>query len=415
MAQIIPFKALRYNQDIVSGSDVTAPPYDVISEVEREMLYSKSPYNIIRIDFAKDEPYDKEDNKYKRASKLLHKWIKEQILVRDETPCFYHYEVNYKVEQRDYSLKGTFLLFKIEELGNGIYPHEHTHSKPKADRLNLMKHCLANISPIFAIYRGSEKSVLNKRGELIFEATDRDNFKHLLFKNTDTQFNKVLIDDLKDKPVFIADGHHRYEVALEFKRLADKGLIDELKEINGYRPWDYVLMYLVDVNNSDVTILPTHRLVRSIPGGNDILKKLDKHFDITRIKLDCPIDNIKTSLDTHKKNTFGLYMGNQDWFLLKYKGNALNQLHSVLREIDTVILQELILKEDLKTEDIYYEMDLKKAIDKIKGGDYKALFILNPTPVEEVERVAINSLRMPPKSTYFYPKLLTGMVINVFF
>lgn len=415
MAQIIPFKALRYNQNIVSGNDVIAPPYDVISEQYRETLYSKSPYNIVRIDFGKDEAGDVELSKYKRANSLLNQWIKEGILIRDESPCFYGYEIEYKIGNNNYKMIGTFVLFKIEELGNGIYPHEFTHSKPKADRLNLMKYCLANLSPIFAIYRSNMKTSQSFNQEPVLKVTDADGFRHLLYKMDDNNYLKDLMIKLIDKPVFIADGHHRYEVALEFKKLADNGLIDGIKEHEGIKPWDYVLMFLVDIDNSDITVLPTHRLVKSVPGGDDIINKLDKHFEITQMPYNNNPEEMSISLKQQHRNTFGLFLGNDEWFLLKYKQNGLEHLPSVLRDIDTVILQELILKEDLKTEDIYYEMDLQKAISMTGKGEYKALFVLNPTNIEDIERVAIKNLRMPPKSTYFFPKLLTGMVINTFF
>src|SRR5208283_1139837 len=160
MAQILPFKGLHYNPEKVSGDDIVAPPYDVITPDYKEILYRKSPYNIVRIDFGKEMDGDTDtSNKYTRARDLLEQWSKEEILVRDETPAFYGYEIDYVLSGKRKQLRGILALVKIEELGKGVYPHEETHSKPKADRLNLMKACFGNISPIYSLYNSPDKIV----------------------------------------------------------------------------------------------------------------------------------------------------------------------------------------------------------------------------------------------------------------
>lgn len=411
MAYIRPFKALRYNTNLVKGEDVTAPPYDIVSDEHRETLYSKSPYNIIRIDFGKDAEHG---DRYQTARHLLHQWIKDGILVRDTEDSLYQYDIEYKVDNKNMKLSGILCLLKLTELGKGVYPHEATHSKPKTDRLNLMKACLSNISPIFVLYRG-DSITPPERDSVDFQSTDSNGAIHKLVRHTDKEYINGLVQSLKDRGVFIADGHHRYEVALEFKNLAEAGLLGDMPKPQDYIPWEYVLVYLVNINASEITILPTHRLIKSLPINGEITNLLSEHFQIQRIAYDGEPDHVKRTLAEAGQNALGIYTGGKDWLLLRYKNNALYDLPQELRSIDTVILQELILKRDLKTEEITYEMDLKKALKLTEQAEYKAVFILNPTKIEEVEQVALKNLRMPPKSTYFYPKLLTGMAIHTFF
>ncbi|MFQ3573026.1 MAG: DUF1015 domain-containing protein [Thermodesulfovibrionales bacterium] len=410
---IRPFKALLYDTQKVNGDDVTAPPYDVIDNSQKEALYAKSPYNIVRIDFGKDLEGDNGQNKYTRANEYLHNWINKGILKRDKEASLYIYEIDYVIKGQKLCLKGVLAIMRLQELGDGIYPHEATHSKPKTDRLNLMKSCHANISSIFTLYRG-DFPLDSLPSEKIFESRQEDRTIHKLYKVSDNTMIKAFTEGIKNKPILIADGHHRYEVALEFKRLFYNGEIQGLTDLGqGNNPWDYVLTYLVDINHSDLTILPTHRLIRDMAMDN-ILDALQRHFIIKRHHFK-DSDELEDTLSASGKGSFGLYMGKDECFILKYKGNSLDSLPRQLRNVDTVILQELILKEDLKTEDITYEMDLKKAITMVEEKAFKALFVLNHTPVGEIEEVALANLRMPPKSTYFYPKLLTGMVIYPFF
>lgn len=405
MAKIIPFKGIYYNTDKVSGDDVIAPPYDVITSVQREILYQKSPYNIIRIDFGKEIPGDNEkNNKYSRAKDYLEGWLKDGILKLDERECFYVYECEYFISGERKRLKGIMALVKVEELGKGVYPHEATHSKPKADRLNLMRACKANISPIYSLYKSKEKitsSIIDKiKDEPLITAHDFDGAVHRLYRICDTKDINLIINELADKPIFIADGHHRYEVALQYK-----------KEMGKSGPWDYVMMFLANMVDEGITILPTHRMIKGIK-REEVLYKLEPDFIIESCGLEC---DIKKKLSLEGKNTIGLYLGsNENWYILRYKGTDLKDVEPVLRDLDVVILQELIIKRDLGITDVAYEMDISESLKKVKDGEFDAVFFLNPTKVEDVERVALAGQRMPPKSTYFYPKLLTGLVINKF-
>lgn len=410
MAKIIPFRGILYNVSSVSMEDVLAPPYDIITPEYQEALYMQSPYNIVRIDFGKEKAGDNEtENKYTRARVYLEAWIKEGVFIRSEKPSFYAYEMSYTIYGVKKRLLGFLSLVKLEELGKGsIYPHECTHSKPKQDRLNLMRSCNANISPIFSLYKSSEEQISNVLSKVsmttkpYIESSDIDGDVHRLWQIDDTKEIEIIKQELEDKAIFIADGHHRYETAFEFyKEMSAKGTPVSTM------PFDYVLMFLANMLDEGITILPTHRLLKEIP--KDMNRVLSEYFEIEPVNNDF---DIRKGL-SGKRRVFGFFQKGSDvWHILKYKGGNLLEIHPDLREIDVIILHELVLKKILKTTDIGYEMNVSRAIDKVKSGEFSAAFFLNPTRVEDVEKSALSSERMPPKSTYFYPKLLTGLVIN---
>lgn len=405
MAEVIPFKGIFYNTDVVSADDVVAPPYDIITPALKDELYERNPYNVVRIDAGKDIEGDNEtDNKYTRAALYLRQWLNEGILRRSEMACFYAYEMHYRVAGVQKRLIGFFGLVRLEELGKGIYPHECTHSKPKHDRLTLLKISNANTSPIFSLYRSFERKAsaildrIRKEEMPYMEAKDMDGALHRLWLISDSASIEAIKADLLDKAVFIADGHHRYETALEYQK--------SLHSAKGDEPFNYVLMFLANIADDGLTILPAHRLVNV---NMDIIKKLSGYFSIEELPPDADISNTIGS----KKHTLGLSIKGSR-YILRYRGNDLEDIHPVLRNLDVVILDEMILKRLLNVESISYEMDAGRAQAEVKSGGYSAAFFLNPTTVREVEEVAVSSLRMPPKSTYFYPKLLTGFVINSF-
>ena len=411
MAEIIPFRGILYNVSRVSAEDVLAPPYDVITPEYREALYMQSPYNVVRIDFGKEQAGDNEtDNKYTRAGKYLDTWLKEGVLVRSEKPSIYAYEMCYTINGMRKSLLGFLCLVKLEELSKGsIFPHECTHSKPKQDRLNLMKSCKANTSPIFSLYKspkGRISDILSKVSATrpYMESENIAGDLHRLWQIDDAGEIEMIRQELKDKAIFIADGHHRYETALEYyKEISAK------EKPTSMKPFDHVLMFLANMMDEGLTILPTHRLLKEIPGNIDAV--LSEFFDAENVKDDF---SIRENL-SGKKGVFGFFRRGDDiWHTLKYRGGNLSDIHPDLRGIDVIILHELVLRKILKTEEIGYEMDIKRALEKVRSGEFNAAFFLNPTGVDDVEKAALSSVRMPPKSTYFYPKLLTGLAINKF-
>lgn len=407
MAEIIPFRGTLYNVSKVSIEDVLAPPYDIITPEYREELYRKSSYNIVRIDFGKDEPEDNEtNNRYTRAKRYLEKWIEEGILVSSEKPSLYPYEISYSIDGGGKRLLGFLGLVKIEELGKGkIYPHECTYCKPKKDRLTLLRFCQANTSPIFALYKSSDRKVSTllsgiAKEKPYIEAKDTSGAIHRLWQIDEEKKLRIIKKELEDKAIFIADGHHRYESALEFQKEMSK----KKTTFTAKKPFDYVLMFLTNMLDDGVTILPTHRLVKDRVD----IAKLSEYFKIEPVEANFGI----AKKISGKRGVFGLFLGGKVWYTLEYKGGNLSDIHPDLRQIDVLILHDLIFKKILSVVDIDYEMDIRKAIEKVRSGAFSAAFFLNPTKVEDVEKAAIFSIRLPPKSTYFYPKPLTGMVIN---
>lgn len=414
MAHIIPFRGTLYDAAKVSGDDVIAPPYDIVTPPQRDELYRKSPFNIIRVDAGIDMPGDNEThNRYTRARESLDTWIEKGVLVTDESPSIYAYESEYEVRGQKHTLRGFLALVRIEDLGKGVYPHEATHSKPKVDRLNVMRFCLGNISPIYALYNSRHRVASEIIGEACrqphLSAHDQNGSVHRIAPVSDEYRIRSIREELLDKPVFIADGHHRYEVALEFKREMEE---KEGKGDADFRPWNYVLMFLANMADDGITILPTHRLVRGPVKKEAVLERLASDFTIVRQGMD---RDITSTLAGAGRNTFGLCLTGEDcWYALTYTGKDLDGVDPALRNLDVTLLHELILKRDLGITDVSYEMDVRESVSRVRAGEYDAAFFLNPTGVDDVERVALSGVRMPPKSTYFYPKLLTGMVIYSF-
>ena len=414
MAEVIPFRGVLFNVQKVSkssGEELLAPPYDIITPEHQQELYEKSPYNIVRIDFGKKNPGDNEqDNRYSRAKASLEHWLKDEVLVTSSTPGFFAYEVAYTMQGKPLTLRGFLGLVKLEALGKGnIHPHEYTHSKPKKDRLDLMRYCEANISPIFSLYNSPDKKtsalLAEKSGTKPYiEAKDNNGAVHRLWRIEGTDTDKIISTELADKAVFIADGHHRYETALEYQR--------EMQKKEGPsgrpRPYDYVLMFLSNMADEGLTILPTHRLVKDLP--EDAFDQLSADFDIEKMNMG---DDISSAI-AGGRDVYGFYTGGDVWYRLCYKGEGIHGMPSALKDLDVTILHDLIFKQLLDIETVSYEMDVQKCLQAVRSGEFRAAFFLNPTGVYDVERVALASLRMPPKSTYFYPKLMTGMVMHIF-
>jgi len=410
MAEIIPFRGLLYDVSKVSIGEVVAPPYDIITDEGRESLYRLSPHNIVRIDFGKEEPGDHEtENKYTRARGYLDTWIKDGILTRSDQPSFYAYQMIYTTHGVGKRLAGFVCLVRLEELGRGsIYPHECTHSNPKKDRLNLMRACEAHTSPIFSLYKSSGEGMSRILSQKTLtrpslQAADRSGNLHRLWVIDQNEQIEIMKEELEDKTIFIADGHHRYETSLEYQR----EMSAKKPSVSGRQSYDYTLMFLANLNDEGMTILPTHRLIKEIP--TDIHGLISQYFEVETITGDFDIRKRLSG----RKNAFGFFRRHEKaWHILTYRGRDLSEVRPGLREIDVFILHELILKKILPTAEIGYEMDIAKALDQVRRGAYAAAFFLNPTRVEDVEKSALSATRMPPKSTYFYPKLLTGLLLN---
>ncbi len=414
MTEVRPFKAIIYNTDRVKGDEVVSPPYDVISEELKEELYAKSPFNIVRIDFGKVYNTDNEkENRYTRAKSYLDEWLSQGILRETPSEAYYLYEVKYKKDNKDISMRGLFGRVRLTELCKGVFPHEATHSKPKADRLNLMKYCKANLSPIFSIYRSRKKHHHNIFDKYInqtpyISALDQDGFRHSMWIIDDPADVNLLREELASVEIYIADGHHRYETALEYQRLQ--------KELNadhtGDEPYNFVLMYLVDIEDGGLTILPTHRIIEEINVEKQkLLDTLSGYFNIKEVN---DIKRLpKEIASSSYPHAIGMLFGfDESGYILSYESINVPTIDEPLRTLDVTILHEIIIKGILRAERVTYEMNPQIVMEGVVGHKDRIAFFLNPTRVEDVERVAKACLRMPPKATYFYPKILTGFVIN---
>jgi uncharacterized protein (DUF1015 family) len=409
MTKAVPFTGIIFNSSKLSGDEVIAPPYDVINAEMREALYSKSPHNIIKIDAALDMPGDDDtENKYTRAAAFLKAWLADGALIREESPVYYACSIEYSVAGEKKSLTGLFSDVRLVELGKGVFPHEATHSKPKKDRLALMNHTGANTSPVYSLYSGAKASV----GEILdiavtgtepdLEFKDPDGTLHRFWPVRDASTISFIEDALSDISVFIADGHHRYETALEYQRVRR----EEDGNPEADQPYDYILMFLVDVNDPGLTVLPTHRLVTVDVEG--MREKLEEHFDVRELAEGVDVLGAIEGRD----RTFGLYDGQKN-FIVACKGDCpMGEVDAVLGKLDVVLLHKLIFGKLLELGGWSYEMDVDTARGMVDEGEYDAAFFLNSTRVSDVEQVALKALRMPPKSTYFYPKVQTGFVIN---
>lgn len=424
MAEIKPFKALLYNEEVTGDlSNVMAPPYDVISDGLRDRLYERSGYNIVRLILGKSFVGDDErNNKYTRARKNLEEWVGEGALVRDREDSFYVYRQEYELGGKICRRTGFMALMRIEG-DDVVLPHEHTLSNPKEDRMNLIKEVKGNLSPIFTLYndeQGIIKQALDRTVsscEAIVDITI-DGVTHKLWRLSGESSVSGITSAMENKKVFIADGHHRYEVARAYR--------DMRRKEDGYDgSADHVLMYLTDISSPDnLTVLATHRALKNLPGFDlsDVRSRLEQHFSIT------PLGTIEElTLDMRERSDRGYIYGlvtAEDLLLLEPKSE--DQLRAMIKEnkcdewksLDVSVLHSAILGNILNIKpgegDITYVKEPESALELVTGGGYAAAFLLNPTKVGQLKAVAEKGEMMPQKSTYFYPKVLTGLVINRF-
>ncbi|MCP4268086.1 MAG: DUF1015 domain-containing protein [Candidatus Brocadiaceae bacterium] len=440
MATILPFKGLRYNPlKIKDISKVITPPYDVISEKERDDYYQLHPGNIIRLILGKDLPGDDQsNNKYTRSAKFFDTWRKEEILKEENEPAIYIYTQEFTLSGKKYIRRGFISLVKLESFQTGkIYPHEHTLAKPKEDRMNLMKACNANLSQVFTFFEDEEAKISNllhkmSEGDPGADVTPDIDFadiygvKNSLWAIKDKAVIEELTVQMRDRALFIADGHHRYETALFYRDFVKGGE----KRGNGDSPADYIMMMCVSMEDSGLVILPTHRLARNIKDldPKKIKSSLNEIFDISNLGSDCDAGTLeqKLSEDSHK-HKIGMYIGESDkkFYILTLRDEKL--LDPILtgeyvewKSIDTGILHGVIFDRALgiqaknisKSENVKYNQGVEDSVAKVNEGEYQIAFFLNPTKIGQIKDIATKRHKMPPKATYFYPKLMTGMVVR---
>ncbi|NQT18566.1 MAG: DUF1015 domain-containing protein [Planctomycetes bacterium] len=426
---VMPFRGIRYNTDKPGGIDkLIAPPYDVISPEQRDEFCAKDPCNIVRLTLGADKEDDSErDNRYTRAGEAFSRWEKDGALEEDPRPAIYVYDQEYALGDRSLRRRAFFAAVRLEPFGGRILPHEETMPGPKADRLRLLNACPVNLSPIFGLYADPERSVSSildtdhRRPEFSF--VDYAGIKQTLWKVEDPNVHQQLSRAMQDERIYIADGHHRYETALEYRdRAAEaEGGLDPAD------PRNYVMIACVALSDPGLVVMPAHRVIGGMPDFDfdRLLDRLSDKFDIVSVG---PGGGAVAEELLERMNgrlhTFGLYAGGKAR-MLTLKDDATTQANPAPRsrawkQLDVSVLVWLILEqglgcthEDLShPERVKYVKDAARAARLVDGGAYQVACYLNSTRLDQLEEVARGGERMPPKSTYFYPKLLTGLVMR---
>ena len=428
MIEVIPFHGLLYDTATHPLIEVTAPPYDVIPPALQESLYQKNPHNIVRLILGKEFSTDSEmDNRYIRASKTFRQWQEEGVLVRDSQPGFYLYSQEYEFEGGKFCRTGFFARVKTEAFSKGnILPHEFTLSKAKTDRTHLLNACHANFSPIFGLYsdpEGNIDSLFKDDGKLEpVSVIDDGSVVHRIWRLNNASVCQKISDRIRDKKIYIADGHHRYETALAFAEANQEKVED----------CSHVMMFLTNMDSDSMSIFPIHRVAKS-PQPFDresFLQKVGEYFDIAPWSGPLNGTKVKSRLQElgNKQITFCTYMGKDHTFILTVKDprNVLPLLDSNepkdMQILDVMQLHAILFRHILKIDTrekagqqyVSYKVNSEEAMGLVDSGESDVAFFMNPTLIDQVRRLAEKGIRLPQKATFFYPKLLSGLVINKF-
>ncbi|MBQ6706272.1 MAG: DUF1015 domain-containing protein [Clostridia bacterium] len=421
MAHVIPYRALRYTEKAGDLKALACPPYDIISEEQRKAYLSTNPHNIIRLELPRDG-----ENPYTVAGETLKNWLKEGILAEDEAPAFYVYDITFTDAGEQKHIAGLVGRVQLREFSDGVVlPHEETLSKAKADRLQLMQATGCNFSDIYSLYRAEEPDSpihdvmrLVEGDAPVSEFTDDEGLTHRLWAVTDPEKTAAITKAFEDKKLYIADGHHRYETALNYRRW--------LQEQGETCPdADYCMMMLVEMSHPGLVVYPTHRMLRDLSdfSAENLLCACADYFTVEKMPIEKLDEGLNRAYAAHQK-AFG-FVSESVTALLTLKDVAvmnelLPDLSPVSRQLDVTVLHTLILERLLKIDkenmakqiNLSYTRDADEAIEAVKTGVANACFLLNPTRVSEIGEVAAAGEKMPQKSTYFYPKLITGLTMN---
>jgi uncharacterized protein (DUF1015 family) len=415
MAEIEPLRALRYDPARTGGlQDVVAPPYDVIDDEQRAALEERSPYNIVRVDL----PRGGED-RYELAAAEFAGWRSGGVIVQDRSPALWALAQDYTgPDGRHHTRRGVFAAVRIEDYGAGrVRPHERTHPGPREDRLRLTRATKANLSPIFSLFSdptGAAWGAIQPtvEGPPWAETTDDDETVNRLWRVGNEDVVRSVRDAVRGTELLIADGHHRYETARVYA-----------EEIGGDGAHRFVLMCLVALEDPGLTVFPTHRLVRGLSSEQQVALSQALQRDFELEPLDDPSqlappssDQIRIGyIDAHFRKPWSLTLKDP-----AIADAALADHAEPYRRLDTAVLEALILKGALGMTDedidhlngLGYARDFDQALEAVLDAEYDAAFFMAPTPVERVQAVAAAGESMPPKSTYFFPKVPTGLLFN---
>lgn len=418
MASVKPFKAVHYNPEKIKDfNKVVCPPYDVISEDEQTQLMNASPYNFIFLELAKDKANDnKEDNKYTRAKKTFEEWLKKNVLIEDDKPSIYIYKQEYKVLGQKYNRLGFIATMELKDPSESkVYPHENTHAAAVDDRLKLWMTLGTNLSCIFVCYSDRQKKlekIFNKNisgTAPMVNVEDKDKVRHKLWKLDDAELVKEIVDSASGQPMFIADGHHRFKVSNEIRQIK----MSKKTKVTGNEPFNFVMTYFTNIDSTDLKIFPIHRIIKKMPKD---ISFLEENFRIDKIKHK---DDLMILLGKAGRNehAFGLYT-RDGVKLLRLKNKLLideyvKEGSHDLKSLDASILKSFVFdKLGIESSDIIYTKSLDEIIEMVDNRQADAGFVLNPVKISQLKTIALNGERMPPKTTYFYPKVLSGLTVN---
>jgi len=430
MVRIAPFRGVRYSQKKIRDlAKVIAPPYDVISKSEQERLYKKSPYNFVRLDLSQ------EADSYDAVAQTLNDWLAQGIFERDQEPAIYFSSQRFKLKGGEEKERlGFFALVELQDFTSGeIRPHEKTHDAPKQDRLKLMLACQAQLSPIFALY-AQPKPTINRILAVAVEGVapwldvEQDNGDHCrLWRISDSAVIQKIQQEMRDQKLLIADGHHRYEATLSYRDHMRR----ERGQWTGREAFNYVMAYCANMNDNNVVILPTHRLVRGFEHKPflELEEALQTYFYVEQHPKtpDGKVSFLKALKAAAKKyRVIGAsFKRDPRYLILRLKNKRIMQrlakdLSAPLRELDVNTLHLLILEHILgmapeqqeSGDTVGYFEDEETVLQTLEKEEFQAAFLLNAPKAEEVLAIAAAGEKMPQKSTYFYPKLSSGLIVN---
>jgi len=424
MTKIKAFKALVYNPEKIEDfNQVVCPPYDVISPLTQEKYHERSVYNFIHIDLARDSAAD---DKYRRAAAVFRDWVNEKVLIQDERPAVYFYSQQYVIRGERKTRLGFISLLRLgDEKGSAVFGHENTHAEAKQDRFKLLKQVKANLSPIFVIFldkkriiqRIFQKYISGK--DAFIEVVDDEKTLHKLWRLDSPEAIGLVENSMNNENMFIADGHHRYEVSCAYRDLMREKLG---AQFTGEEDFNYCLSYFTNTDPRGLSISPIHRLFKldaelDLP---DFILKAKEYFDVDHVK-----DKARFFFLMEKagctEHLLGVYK-DKKYFLLRLKNiKILDRLIAdkpkEYRALDVAILNYLVLKNILnfdleKLPNVRYDPDPEEFIKEVDEDPFKIAFFLNPVKIGQIISVALGGNKMPPKSTYFYPKVLSGLLVN---
>jgi len=422
--EVTSFQGILYNRNSVGDlAQVVCPPYDVITPEQQKGYYERSSYNAVRLEFPAASQEGTVD-RYQRAATTFRQWLRQGILQLDSVASFYLHDHHFEYTGEKKARRGLIARVKLEPWGSGIYPHEETFPKAKGDRLQLMRACQANFSPLLSLYNDPQRRIASILSRTTQEKpstslhTKRDNLPdsnetHTLRAITEPEIKRQLSQLLFTQPLYIADGHHRYETALTYQQERTKE-----QSVTGKEAFNYVMLELVDFSEPGLVVLPLHRLIRGIAPSTlrELGDQLKKFFVLEFAALKAgdrqlPTDSCLGILGL-RPDSLVLLRRRRDISLEAVMPGNRSQAY---REFEVSILNHIILEKIMgitPKEEIAYTVDVKEAHRRINEGEYQLAFLLNPPQPGMVKAIADAQDRMPAKSTYFYPKLPAGLVIN---